>query len=113
MKGGKEAILAAGTFVLVTQIALDSLKGKDYFSLLSKIFQLYHQLTGMSHIDDKDTKEHSDEKRKCQIFGQPLKPFQNVGVNTEIVDGTQSGPCQRERGADDPLDVPPAVGIIP
>jgi len=75
-------------FLHIPDVILDSLVGKNHCIFFRKSFQLYDQLTGMNHVNQKDSKEHSDEKRKRQIPGKPVKSFQNMWMDQKIVDGT-------------------------
>ena len=67
----------------------------------------------MCNINEKNSEEHSDEKGEGQIPGQPLQPTQNIGMDEEIVDGTQHRPEEGKQGADDALHISPQAGVIP
>ena len=79
-------------FLHIPDVILDSLVGKNHCIFFRKSFQLYDQLTGMNHVDQKNAKEHSDEKGKRQIPGEPIKSLQDVRVDEKIVYCTQYRP---------------------
>ena len=78
-----------------------------------KFADLYHQVCGISYIDEKNPIEKTDAERKRQIFCQPVQRIQNVRVDQKIVHCTEHHPEKCKQRTDNALDIAPTVRIIP
>ena len=77
------------------------------------LFQLGHDLQGVRSIDGKHTEKHADEEGKRQIAAEPVQRAENVRMDKEIINRAENSPEQGKFRANNAVDIPPLVGVIP
>ena len=85
----------------------------DDLPVLGEFFDLRRQLDGMAEIDDEHPEKDADKKDKIVIVQKPVCGLHQQRVQEEVEQRPGGSPQKGEEGADNALEVSPAVRVVP
>ena len=94
-------------------VLLQRLKSDRQMVLRRKFADLGKNAERIEQVDNQNPEKRAEEERQHQIVKEPVDNVIEDGMNHIAVERAEQRPVERELGADDPLNVPPFLAVVP
>ena len=112
-KGEEKMSTHRSAFLCGMNMGLEVLDLHDHVVFIGKGLYTGGPMGTQSHVHKKYAEEKTDHEGKRQVLREPGERGEDMRMDQKIVSCAEQRPEEREQRADQSLDIPPTVAVIP
>lgn len=110
---GKDEVLELPLLVQPRDVLLQRLEPDSDMVIGCKFADFGEDAEGIKQVDDEDAEEGAEEERQHDVIEEPIDDVVENRMDDVAIERAQQRPVERKLGADDALDVPGLLAIVP